>query len=322
VNSGREVLNVEVFRVDRPTAIHGKNSRASPTPILDGDRVYVHFGSEGTAALTTTGEVLWRARLSYDSQHGSGGSPVLYRDLLIVNCDGNAGAAFVAALDRATGKIRWRTERRLPADQAYSTPLVIRVGEHDQLVSVGAYRTVAYDPASGQEVWWVSYGAGFSNVPRPVYGQGLVYIVTGFQQPALLAVRPDGRGDVTNTHVAWSSRRSAPYTPSPVLVGNELYVVNDGGIATCLDAGTGQIRWQQRLRGSYSASPIYAGGRVYFLNEEGVATVIDSGAAFRELAVNELDGRTLASMAVAHRSIFIRTASNLYRIGTRAPEGR
>jgi outer membrane protein assembly factor BamB len=313
--TGRELLNVEVFRVTHPEAINGKNSRASPTPVLDGDRVYVHFGAEGTAALSATGEVVWRARLSYASQHGSGGSPVLYRDLLIVNCDGNGGDAFVAALDVRTGKIRWRTDRRLPADQAYSTPLVIRVGDQDQVVSVGAYRTAAYDPLTGKELWRVSYADGFSNVPRPVFGNGLVYIATGFQQPSLVAVRPDGRGDVTNTHVAWSLRRAAPYTPSPLLVGANLFVVSDGGIASCLDATTGAVRWRHRLRGAYSASPVYADGRVYFLSEEGAATVVAPEMAYRELAVSELDGATLASMAVDDRSIFIRTASHLYRIG-------
>jgi outer membrane protein assembly factor BamB len=316
LSTGHEVVNVEVFRVNRLSAINSKNSHASPTPVLDGDRVYVHFGSEGTAALTATGEVLWRAHLSYASQHGSGGSPVLYRDLLIVNCDGNGGEAFVAALDTRTGKTRWRTERRSPADQAYSTPLVIRVGDQEQVVSVGAYRTAAYDPATGKEIWRVSYGDGFSNVPRPVYGDGLVYIATGFQQPALLAVRADGRGDVTSTHITWTSQRAAPYTPSPLLVAAELYVVSDGGIASCLDAKTGAIRWQHRLRGTYSASPVYADGRVYYLNEDGVATVIAASTTFRELAVNELDGATLASMAVASQSIFIRTATHLYRIGS------
>jgi outer membrane protein assembly factor BamB len=315
LSTGRELLNVEVFRLDRPEAINGKNSRASPTPIVEGDRVYVHFGAEGTAALSTTGEVVWRTRLSYVSQHGSGGSPVLYRGLLIVNCDGNGGDAFVAALDVRTGKIRWRTERRLPADQAYSTPLVIRVGDQDQLVSVGAYRAAAYDPASGKEIWRVGYGDGFSNVPRPVFGGGLVYIATGFQQPTLLAVRPDGKGDVTNTHVAWTLRRGAPYTPSPILVGDQLFLVNDGGIASCLDAATGSLRWQHRLAGTYSASPIHAEGRIYFLNEEGLATVIAAATTFRQLAANQLDGATLASMAVADRSIVIRAGGHLYRIG-------
>jgi outer membrane protein assembly factor BamB len=283
---------------------------------VDGERVYVHFGAMGTAALSTAGEVLWRAKLSYVSQHGSGGSPVLYRDQLIVNCDGNGGDAFVAALDVRTGKIRWRSERRLPADQAYSTPLIIRVGDQDQVVSVGAYRAAAYDPANGKEIWRVGYDEGFSNVPRPVFGGGLVYITTGFQQPSLIAVRPDGKGDVTNTHVAWIFRRGVPYTPSPILVGSELYLVNDGGIASCLDAATGAVRWQHRLAGGYSASPIYAEGRIYFLNEEGQATVIAAGATFRQLAVNQLDGATLASMAVADRSFFIRTGSHLYRIGS------
>jgi outer membrane protein assembly factor BamB len=316
VETGRELVNVEVFRVERPEPMNTKNSRASPTPIVDGDRVYVHFGAEGTAALSRSGEVLWRTRLSYVSQHGSGGSPVLYRDQLIVNCDGNGGDAFVAALDVRTGKIRWRTDRRYPADQAYSTPLVIRVGEHDQVVSVGAYRAAAYDPANGKEIWRVSYDQGFSNVPRPVFGGGLVYIATGFQQPALMAVRPDGKGDVTGSHVAWTLRRGAPYTPSPILVGAELYLVNDGGIASCLDAATGAVRWQHRLPGGYSASPIYADGRIYFLNEEGQATVIAPGTTFSQLAVNQLDGTTLASMAVASQSIFIRTGNHLYRVGS------
>jgi outer membrane protein assembly factor BamB len=314
MSTGRELVNIEVFRIDRPGAINGKNSRASPTPILDGDRVYVHYGADGTAALSTAGDVLWRAHLSYDSQHGNGGSPALYRDLLIVNCDGNGGDAFVAALDTRTGKTRWRTERRLPADQAYSTPLIVRVGEQDQVVSVGAFRTAAYDPANGKELWRVSYGDGFSNVPRPVAGNGVVYIATGFQQPALIAVRADGRGDVTNSHIAWTLRRAAPYTPSPILVGTELYMVNDGGIASCLDAATGAARWQHRLNGTFSASPIAADGRIYFLSEDGVTTVIAPGTVYRELAVNELDGATLASMAVADRSIFVRSATHLYRI--------
>ena len=314
VSTGRELVNVEVFRLERRPVIHGKNSHASPTPVLAGDRVYVHFGAEGTAALTQAGEVLWKTRLPYGSQHGSGGSPVLYGDLLIVNCDGNGEEAFVAALDSRTGKVRWRTARRSPADQAYSTPLAIDVGDQHQLVSVGAYRTAAYDPATGKEIWRVSYGDGFSNVPRPVYGGGLLYISAGFQQPALLAIRPDGKGDITNTHVVWTARRAAPYTPSPLLVATELYMVNDAGIASCLNAATGAIHWQQRLGGTYSASPVYADGRLYFLNEDGIATVVAPATTYRQLAVNELDGAALASIAVASRSLFIRTATHLYRI--------
>jgi outer membrane protein assembly factor BamB len=318
LESGREVVNVEVFHVKRPVAVNPKNSRASPTPIVEADRVYVHFGADGTAALTTTGEVVWKTRLPYESQHGNGASPIVYGDLLIVSCDGS-DAAFVVAFDKRTGKVRWRTWRRQPWDQAYSTPLVIRVGDRDQLVSVGAYRAAAYDPSTGKEIWRVSYADGFSNVPRPVFGHGIVYIATGFQEPSLLAVRVDGSGDVTKTHIVWTLRRGAPLTPSPLLVGDELYVVNDGGIATCLDAKTGQTHWVQRLGGSYSASPVFADGRIYFLSEEGMARVIAPGREFRVLATSKIDGDTLGSMAIANGSIFIRTDRYLYRIANAPP---
>ena len=237
--TGKEVVNVEVFKIpaDRRD-INPKNSWASPTPVLDGDRVYVHFGADGTAALSSSGEILWKKRFDYQSQHGAGGSPVVYGDLLIFNCDGS-DVAFVIALDKRTGKTKWKTNRGFPADQAYTTPIVIRVGERDQLISVGAFRARAYDPLTGKEIWRVRYDEGFSNVPRPVFAHGLVFITTGFQQPELLAVRPDGTGDVTRTHVAWSLKRGAPLTPSPLIVGDELYLVNDGGIASCIDARSG-----------------------------------------------------------------------------------
>ena len=318
VATGRELVNVEVFRLDDAGYVNPKNSRASPTPIVESDRVFVHFGAEGTAALSTSGEILWTTHLRYESQHGNGGSPTLYRDLLIINCDGNGGDAYVVALDTATGKPRWKTARRRPADQAYSTPLVITVGQQDQLVSVGAYRAAAYDPLTGQEIWRVSYGDGFSNVPRPVFGQGLVFIATGFQTPALMAVRPDGKGDVTRTHVAWTITRGAPYTPSPLLVGNDLYYVSDTGVLSLADAASGQIVWQQRLGGNYSASPVFVDGRIYFQSEEGMTTVIAPGREFRRLASNRLDGATLASMAVSGGSFFIRSDSHLYRIAGRS----
>jgi outer membrane protein assembly factor BamB len=315
--TGRQVVDVELFRLDRTNLLNPKNSFASPTPILDGDRVYVHFGAEGTAALTSTGEVLWRTRLPYRSQHGGGGSPELYRGLLIINCDGNDVEAFIVALDTQTGKERWRRQRRTPADQAYTTPLTIRVGERDQIVSIGAYRAGGYDPTTGREIWRVGYGDGFSNVPRPVFGHGLVFIATGFQQPTLMAVRPDGEGDVTRTHVVWTLRRGAPFTPSPILVGDELFVVSDIGILTCVDARTGTVHYQQRLGGNYSASPIFGDGRIYFLNEEGIATVIAPGKTFSRLAVNQIDGATLASIAVSDGSFFIRSHTHLYRITAR-----
>jgi outer membrane protein assembly factor BamB len=317
--SGKGVLDVELFRLAGTELLNPKNSQASPTPIVEGDRVYVHFGAEGTAAVSTSGVILWKARQPYQSQHGNGGSPVLYGDLLIFNCDG-FDQAFIVAIDKQSGKTRWRTFRRQPWSQAYSTPLVIRVGERDQVVSVGAFHAVAYDPRSGDEIWRVAYPDGFSNVPRPVYGDGLVFITTGFQQPAILAVRPDGKGDVTRTHVAWTISRGAPLTPSPLLVGDDLYVVTDSGIATSIEARTGTVRWQQRLGGSMSASPVFADGRIYFLDEDGKTTVVKPGATFQPLAMNDLREPALASMAVASGSFFIRTAAHLYRISASRSE--
>lgn len=316
VESGRKAVDAELFRTDDESAPNPKNSLASPSPIVDGDRVYAHFGTYGTAALTTGGDVVWTARFTCETQHGNGGSPILHDGLLILSCDG-FDAAFVVALDARTGAVRWRTDRDEPVSQAYSTPLAIRVGGRDQIVSVGAFRTSAYDPATGAEIWRVRYARGFSNVPRPVYGRGLVYLATGFQTPSVIAVRPDGSGDVTDTHVAWRLRRGAPHTPSPLLVGDALYVVSDQGVVTCVDAATGEIRWRERIGGNYSASPVFADGRIYFQSEEGKTTVAAPGAEFRALATNQLDGATLASMAVSEGALFLRTSTHLYRIGER-----
>lgn len=315
VADGREVVNTEVFHLGTTRLLNAKNSFASPTPIIEGDRVYVHFGPDGTAAVTTAGAIVWKTHLPYRSQHGNGGSPALLGDLLFINCDGD-DVGYVAAVETSTGKIRWKSDRR-SVSQSYVTPLVIRVGEQDQVVSIGAHWTVAYEPRTGQEIWRVNYPGGFSNVPRPVFGHGLVYIATGFQQPSLLAVRPTGTGDVTRTHTAWRLDRGVPYTPSPLLAGDELYLVNDLGIATCVDAKTGTVHWQQRLSGNFSASPVLVDGRIYFQSEEGTTTVIAPGKAFQSLASSTLDGRTLASMAVSNGSFFIRSDTHLYRIALR-----
>lgn len=312
--TGREILNVEVFKVPTDPLLNIKNSYATPTPIVEGDRVYIHFGADGTAALTTAGDIIWKTHLSYMALHGQGGSPVLYGDLLIISCDGDDDG-YVVALDKTTGQIRWKTPRRRPSTQAYSTPLVIRIGDRDQVVSTGGYGAAAYDPLSGKEIWHVRYPDGYSNVPRPVYGHGLVYLATGLQRPSLLAVRPDGIGDVTGTHIAWKQDRSVPVTPSPLLLGDEIYIVSDIGIATCMDAETGKIHWQQRLGGNHSASPVFADGRIYFLNEQGEANVLAPGKKFRRLATNSLDGLTLASPAISGGSIYLRSSRHLYRIG-------
>ncbi len=311
-NTGAIQQNIEVFRLKSAATTHAKNSHASPTPVLEGDKIYVHFGAMGTACLNTAGEILWKTKLEYDNgQHGPGGSPVLYDNLLIVNCDGQS-EQFVVALDKATGKVRWRKYRQ--GAQAYATPLVVRLPAGDQVISIGAFRTFAYEPRTGKEIWNVSYGEGFSNVPRPVFGHGLTFICTGFMQPSLLAVRVDGRGDVTKSHVAWTLKRGVSLTPSPLLVGDELYLVSDNGIATCLDAKTGATHWQMRIGGNHSASPLYADGRIYFLSEEGESVVIAPGKTFQKLATNQLDGATLASIAVSNGSLFIRSQTHLYRL--------
>jgi len=311
-NTGAIVQNVEVFRLKSAKLANPKNSLASPTPIVEGDRVYVHFGAFGTACITQSGEIVWKTKLEYDNgQHGTGGSPVLYEDLLIISCDGN-DVQFVVALDKLTGKVRWKKSRE--GSQAYTTPLIVELAGSPQVISPGAFRAISYDPRNGKELWQVTYGEGFSNVPRPVYGDGLVFICTGFQEPSLLAVRVDGKGDVTKSKVQWKLDRGVPLTPSPLLVGSELYMVTDNGIVTCVDAKTGKEYWRARVGGNHSASPIYADGRIYFLNEEGESVVLAPGQQLKHLATNQLDGRTLASMAVSNGSIFIRSDTHLYRI--------
>jgi outer membrane protein assembly factor BamB len=305
-NTGEIVQNVEVFRLKSAKLTNPKNSFASPTPIIEGDRVYVHFGAFGTACITQSGEIVWKTKLEYDNgQHGTGGSPALYDDLLIISCDGN-DVQFVVALDKHTGKVKWKKSRQ--GYQAYSTPLVVKLPDSDQVISPGAFRAISYNPRNGKELWHVSYGEGFSNVPRPVYGDGLVFICTGFQQASLLAVRLDGK-------VQWKLDRGVPLTPSPLLVGSELYLITDNGIVTCLDAKTGKEYWRARIGGNHSASPVYADGRIYFLSEEGESVVLAPGQQLKHLATNQLDGRTLASMAVSSGSIFIRSDTHLYRLG-------
>jgi outer membrane protein assembly factor BamB len=311
-NTGAILQNVEVFRLKSPGNLNAKNSQASPTPVLEGDRIYLHFGAYGTACITQSGEIVWKTRLDYDNgQHGPGGSPVVYDNLLILSCDGQ-DAQYVVALDKQTGKVRWKKFRE--GYQAYTTPLVLRLPAGDQVISPGAFRAVSYEPRTGKELWQVRYGDGFSNVPRPVYGNGLVFTCTGFQQPSLLAVRLDGRGDVTKSHIAWTLKRGVSLTPSPLLVGDELYMVSDNGVASCIDAKTGAPHWQVRLGGNHSASPLYADGRIYFLSEEGESVVIAPGKEFKALAKNQLDGPTLASMAVSNGSIFVRSQTHLYRL--------
>jgi outer membrane protein assembly factor BamB len=319
-DSGMILKSVEVFRQAAATSprIHSKNSHASPTPVIEGDRIYVHFGHQGTGCYTLSGQPVWKNdTIRYEPQHGNGGSPVLSGDKLIFSCDG-AADPFIIALHKDSGEVAWKTPRPTDATKtfSFSTPLLIDVNGQLQLISPGSNCVMALDPETGAEIWRVRYD-GYSVISRPVFGQGLVYISTSFNSPVAMAIRPDGKGDVTKTHVAWTARRAAPNTPSMLLVGDHLYMVSDRGVASCLDAKTGEMRWQQRLGGAVSASPLYAAGRVYFQNEQGESFVVAAGAQFEELARNNLGERTLASYGVIDNDLLIRTETRLYRISER-----
>ena len=321
--TGATLHDIEVFKLDDPGSVHSKNSHASPTPLIEGDRVYVHFGAHGTACLKTDGKIVWSTReLKHNHRHGPGGSPVIFEDLLILNCDGS-DIQFVVALDKNTGEIRWKKKRehigedrltgKSNVPMAYTTPLLVEISGTIQLLSSGADSIVAYNPRNGDEYWWFRYD-GYSNVLRPVVGKGLVFISSGYDHPEFYAVRVDGSGDVTESHLGWNMKTGAPLNPSPLLVGDELYLVSDDGIAICLDAVTGEQHWKQRIGGNFSASPTFADGRIYLLDEDGKTTVIAPGKKFELLATNTLDGRTLATPAIVDESIFLRTDTQLYRI--------
>jgi outer membrane protein assembly factor BamB len=322
-NTGRILHDVQVFSVAQPEHVAAVNSYASPTSVVEADRVYVHYGTYGTACLdTATGQILWTRRdLNCDHHEGPGSSPILFEDLLIVHVDGR-DVQYIIALDKATGKTRWKTNRSIDYSQysdntrkAFCTPTVIDVGARQELISPSAKAVMGYDPRTGEEFWKIRYG-GWSMVPRPLYGHGLVYFVNDFERPELWAIRPGGQGDVTESHVVWTVRQGAPAQPSPLLIGDYLYTITDLGVVSCLDAHTGAIVWRNRLGGNYAASPLYADGRIYCFSEEGTTTVLAAGPAYQVLATNELDGQLKASPAVADNALFIRTRTHLYRIQT------
>jgi len=317
---GGILWNVEVFQpeADATQQIHKKNSLASPTAIVRDGRVYVHFGHLGTAALDLSGKTLWRQTdLKYPPMHGNGGSPALVGDQLIFSCDGESDP-FLVALDARTGKVRWKSPRNTMAARtfSFSTPLAIDVDGTTQIISPTSGFVAGYDPKDGREIWRARYPEGFSIITRPVFAHGLLFVSSSYMKPVLYAVRPTGaKGDATDTHIAWSHTKGAPNTPSPIVVGDEIYFVSDSGIATCLEAQTGNLHWSERLGGGFSASPVLAEGRLYFQNEEGVGTVLKAGKTFEVLAKNDLGERTLASPAVADHTLYLRSKSHLWRIG-------
>lgn len=321
--TGKSLHDVTIFELAEPGPVHAKNSHASPTPLIEGDRVYVHYGAHGTACLKTDGTIVWKTQdLKHDHRHGPGGSPVIFEDLLILNCDGS-DIQFVVALDKNTGEIRWKKKRehigedrltgKSNVPMSYTTPLLTEINGTIQLLSSGADSIVSYNPRNGEEYWWFRYD-GYSNVPRPVVGKGLVFISSGYDRPEFYAVKVDGTGDVTESHLGWNMKKAAPLNPSPLLVGDELYLVDDDGIATCLDAVTGTQHWQKRIGGNFSASPTLADGKIYLLDEDGKTTVLAPGKKYEVLATNTLEGRTLATPAMVDHSVFLRTDTHLYRI--------
>jgi outer membrane protein assembly factor BamB len=328
--TGRIFFNERLFHAAAPEPLGNPvNSYASPSPVIEPGRVYVHFGSYGTACLdASTGKVLWR-RDDLPCRHyrGPASSPILFEDLLILSMDG-VDVQYVAALDKETGRTVWRTDRSVEWDdldangqpiregdfrKAFCTPLVVEAAGRTQMISLGAKAAYAYDPRTGKELWRVRH-PGHSSAPMPVADGERVYVCTGHGRTRLVAIRLDGRGDVTDTHVAWTHGDDVPLTASPVLADGLLYMVSDGGAVTCLEAATGKPLWRERISGNYAASPVLADGRLYFLSRQGTATVMAAGRAARVLATNRLEDGFMSSPAVVGKALFLRTKTHLYRV--------
>jgi len=309
---------------------HGKNTPASATPTTDGERVYASFGSRGLVAVDFDGNVVWHRDLGpIDNYHGPAGSPLLYRDTVIIYQDqrarlGSGGAnnrapdgAFVIALDTRTGETRWQTERS--ASVGWGSPIAISVGDHDELIVSSQRQVQSYDPTTGEELWRCE-GNLFEVIPTPVVAHGLVFCASGRAGPTL-AIRPGGRGNVTDTHVAWKTTRGSPFVPSPVVYGLYLYTLNDmSNIITCLNAQTGETVWQERLgsprREGISSSPIIVDNKLFVTNDDGLTFVMATGPAFEILHTNDIGERTLASPALVDGVWYIRTVNELIAIGS------
>jgi outer membrane protein assembly factor BamB len=339
--TGAVVRDLELFEVETPQFAHRFNSYASPTPAGEPGRVYVTFGSPGTACLdAATGEVVWSRRdLECNHYRGAGSSPVLYKNLLLMHFDGS-DRQYVVALDKFTGRTVWQRERSidfrdlgpdgLPEAEgdlrkAYATPHVVLLNQRPTLISQGAKAIYAYDPLNGDELWRVEERTSHSASSRPVADHGLVFVTTGWSTGQLLALRPGRAGEVLDANaddvppdrelqVVWKSRRNVPRKPSLQLHGDWLFGLDDGGIVSCLDARTGRELWRERVGGNYSASPLCAEDRLYLFSEEGKATVIAADREFRVLAVNQLEEGFMASPAVADSALILRTRTHLYRI--------
>lgn len=317
-NSGKILHNIELMTDDDPDWTHLINTFASPSPVLDDGKLYCSFGTHGSACLDTkSGKVVWtNDELNIQHENGPGSTPVVWGDYFILHCDGS-DQQYVAALNKQTGKLAWKTKRSGEMNEnpqlqkCYGTPLIVKLDGREQLISQGADWLYSYDPATGEELWKMKYGQlGFSIVPRPIFGHGMIFHSTSFMKAQVQAVRIENG----QPRIVWHYDRQAPRIPSPILVADELYFVSDNGVATCLDAKTGKLHWEERLGGNIAASPTFADGRLYFHNREGKTFVVAPGPEFELLATNLLDGGHWASLAGADGAFYARTDKALYRI--------
>ena len=321
LQSGSMLRSIDLATIEKPDAIHSVNSYASPTPVIDGDDIYCHFGTYGTFCIDRAqGTRVWERRLPLAHSVGPGSSPFVYGDMLVLIQDGME-RQYVTALDKTTGTTIWERDR--PAMEAptgdqkksFCTPIAIRDPKgREQLICMSSQWMVAHDPKSGDEIWRVHHGKGFSVVPRPVYTDGVVYFCTGFGKPQLWAVRVDGTGDVSETHVEWTSLQGIPAKSSPLLHEDLLYVVADNGVASAFDRRDGSQIWKKRIGSDYSASPILVGDLIYFGSHDGLITVIKPGSEGEIVAENQLDGKIMASPAVVENALILRTDKAVYRI--------
>lgn len=330
-DTGKILMDEVIFEIKDPQFCHKFNSYASPTPVIEAGRLYATWGSPGTVCIDTQNmKKVWE-RTDFVCNHfrAAGSSPILWNNLLIMNFDGS-DFQFLVALDKSTGNTVWRTNRSVDFKdldkegkpqaegdyrKGFSTPQIVDHNGQPILISSGAKAHYAYDPKTGKELWRFEDLSSHSPCTRPVAANGMVYIPTGHGKAGLIAIKLGGSGLLEESSIAWRMSKTFPNKPSVTLSNNLLFVVNDLGVASCLDAVTGENLWTQRLGGNFSASPILCNGKLYVGNEEGKFFIFEASRNFKMLAENEFEDGFMASPALADGVLYLRTRSHLYRIG-------